>query len=100
MPWLKRNIVFPCAKIINYLFTGVRLTDVHNGFRVFTGAAAQKIQITQDRMAHNSEIVAQIKQNGLKYAEYPVEVFYHEYGQGAVGGIKILLDLIVSKIMR
>ena len=40
--------------------TGVRMTDAHNGLRVLHRDVASRLQITQNRMAHASEIVAQI----------------------------------------
>jgi glycosyltransferase involved in cell wall biosynthesis len=100
MPWLKKNMVFPIGRIINQLLTGVRLTDVHNGFRVLSKRALEKIRITQDRMAHASEIVALIKKHELTYVEMPVEVRYYEYGQGTLGGFRILKEWIVHLITR
>jgi glycosyltransferase involved in cell wall biosynthesis len=100
LPYLKKYLLLPLARLINWLFTGVKLTDAHNGFRAMNKKALGKIKITQDGMAHNSEIVAQIKKYRLSYAECPVEVIYHEYGQGIGGGIKIIKDLIFAKLMR
>ncbi|PIT87876.1 MAG: glycosyl transferase, partial [Candidatus Magasanikbacteria bacterium CG10_big_fil_rev_8_21_14_0_10_40_10] len=78
----------------NYLFTGILLSDAHNGFRVLKRKALEKINIRQDGMAHNTEIVRQIKKNNFKFVEMGVAVKYHRYGQGIVGGFKILCDLI------
>jgi len=97
IPWFKRYVVFPVSRWINYVFTGLRLSDVHNGFRVLSRNALQKLHITHDGMAHNSEIIAQLKKHNLKFTEYPVKVVYHEYGQGVLGGLKIIWDLLVSK---
>lgn len=96
-PKFKKFIILPIARIINFLFTGVKLTDAHNGFRVLNKRALDLIKISQDKMAHNTEIVKQIKKNNLKYLEYPVEVVYHGYGQGVSGGFKIIWDLIIGK---
>jgi hypothetical protein len=41
-----------------------------------------------------------MKKNGLSYAECPVEVIYHEYGQGFSGGLKVVRDLIFAKIFK
>ncbi len=100
MPWLKKYLIHPVSKIINYFFTGLKLTDAHCGFRAMTRQAAQKIQITQDRMSHNTEIIAQIKKLNLKYKEVPVTVIYHEFGQGISGGFKILKELFLGKLIK
>lgn len=97
LPWTKRYIVLPLARLVNRFLTGVNLTDAHNGFRVLNKKALEKIKINQSGMAHNSEIVAKVKETGLLFAEHPVEVKYLEYGQSAVGGFKIIFDWIFKK---
>jgi len=96
IPFLKKKIVLPISKIINYFLTGVWLSDVHNGFRILNKKALHSLQIDQDGMAHNTEIVKKAKKNKLKIIEHPVEVIYHNYGQGVLGGFKILWDLIIK----
>ena len=93
MPWSKKYIVLPLSRCLNRIFTGLKLTDVHNGFRILSNTALSQIVITQDRMAHNTEIIQQIKRKKLKFIEFPVRVVYHKYGQGISGGLKILFDL-------
>ena len=100
VPWVKRHIILPVSKWINFVFTGVGLTDAHNGFRVLSRSALEKIKITQSGMAHNSEIVHQIKKHHLKFTEFPVEVRYHEFGQGIGGGFKIIKDLVVGWFVK
>ena len=97
IPFLKRVIILPVAKIINYLFTGLKLTDAHCGFRAMNRKAAEFLKVEQDRMSHATEIVAKIKKNNLRYREMPVTVIYHQFGQGVGGGIKIMRDLLFSK---
>ena len=97
LPWTKRHIVLPLARLVNRFLTGVKLTDAHNGFRVLNRRALEQIQINQSGMAHNSEIVAKIKKMDLRYTEHPVEVRYLEYGQSAAGGFKIIFDWIFKK---
>lgn len=98
IPLSKRYLILPVARLVNFLFTGLWLSDAHNGLRVLSRRAAEMIEITQDRMAHNSEIVAQIKKHRLSFREVPVAVRYREYGQGLGGGFKILRDLLVQRI--
>lgn len=100
IPFFKKYAILPVSRFINNLFSGLKLTDVHNGFRIMTRQAAEKICITQAGMAHNSEIPRLIKENNLKYVEHPVEVFYFENGQGVGGGIKILWDLLLANFSK
>jgi len=100
IPAFKKYIILPISKIINYFFTGLKLTDAHCGFRAMNRAAASKIHITQDGMSHNTEIVAQIKKHDLKYKEVPVTVIYHEFGQGISGGFKIIRELLLDKLIK
>ena len=94
LPWTKQHVLFPLTRLLNRLLTGLRLTDGQNGFRVLGVRALGAIRITYDGMAHNSEILKQIKQHGLRYQEYPVEVRYHRYGQGIGGGLRIVADFV------
>lgn len=100
VPAVKKYLILPVSRLINFIFTGVWLSDAHNGFRVLSWRAFQAIKITQDAMAHNSEIIAQIKEKKLKFAEFPVEVTYTRYGQGIGGGLKILWDLLFVKFFK
>jgi len=100
VPWLKKYLLQKPALLFQFLTTGLRLTDVHNGFRALRARAAEQIEIKQDRMAHASEIVSEIKRNHLRYTEVPVTVVYNEFGQGLGGGIKILMSLFIRKIIK
>jgi glycosyltransferase involved in cell wall biosynthesis len=100
IPFFKRFFVLPVSRLINNFFTGLQLTDVHNGFRIMRSNVAENLIITQDGMAHNSEIPRLIKDKHFSYAEHPVEVVYFETGQGVGGGIKILWDLIMAKFSK
>lgn len=97
IPFFKKYFIFPISRIINRFFTGLKLTDVHNGFRILNKTALEKISLKQNRMAHATELIAQIKKHKLNYSEFPVKVIYHEYGQGFSGGLKIIKDLFFGK---
>lgn len=94
IPWSKQWLILPMARLVNFLFTGLWLSDAHNGFRALSANAARRIVINQDRMAHNSEIVRQIRTLGLKFKEMPMTVRYHCYGQGLGDGLKIIKELL------
>ena len=99
MPWLKKYLIHPISRIINTILTGIKLTDVHCGFRALSKQAAQQICITQDGMSHGTEIISQIKRYRLKYREVPITVIYKEFGQGIKGGFNILKELLLGKFV-
>lgn len=99
VPWLKRKILLPLGRLFNQMFFGINLTDAHNGFRILNQRALALIRITQDRMAHASEIPAQAKKLGLRQIEFPVKVVYREYGQGLGGAMRVVRDLVFGKFM-
>jgi polyprenyl-phospho-N-acetylgalactosaminyl synthase len=99
-PWSKKYFIHYPGIIFNWLFTGVKLTDAHCGFRALSKKAAEKIIITQDGMAHATEILDQVRQHNLKYQEVSVEILYHEYGQRFSSGFRIIRDLVLAKIVK
>lgn len=100
IPFLKRAFLLPLARLVNRLSGAPRLSDAHNGFRILTRRALEKIVITQDRMAHATEIPVMAKKYGLRSVEYPVTVRYERFGQGLGGGISIVKDIIAEKLIR
>jgi len=102
---LSRRILLKGSVIVQWLFYGVRLSDAHNGFRVFNRSAAQRVRIDSDRMEHASEIVEKIVKKRIKYKEVPVTIRYTGYsmrkGEGSViGALRILFKMLIRKIMR
>lgn len=99
-PGLLKRIVLKLAVAFERLSTGVRLTDAHNGLRAFNRHAAESLRITQNRMAHASEIVAQIGEKRLRYAEEPVHILYTDYsrakGQSLWNSVNILSELFIK----
>jgi len=99
LPWFKEKIIMPIARLVNLLLIGAVLTDPQSGFRAATADAWRKIQIHQNGMAHCSEIIAKIYKNKLRVAEVPITVKYDEFGQKFSGGIRIVKDLLLAKLM-
>lgn len=77
--------------------TGVRMTDAHNGLRAMDRDVVAGLRITQNRMAHASEIVEQIGRSDWRWAEHPVEILYTHYsrtkGQSVWNSVNILTEL-------
>jgi glycosyltransferase involved in cell wall biosynthesis len=99
-----KQLVLLIARLINFLFTGLLLSDAHNGLRAFSRKAIEKIKITENRMAHASEILFEIKKHKLQFKEIPVKVHYSAYaqkkGQRNLDSIKILFDLVLHKLFK
>ena len=98
-PGLKKRVVLKLAVLFTRVFTGLRLTDAHNGLRVLSMEALGFVRLEQNGMSHATEIVHQIAKSKLAWREYPVEVLYTEYskrkGQSLWNSVNILIDLIV-----
>jgi glycosyltransferase involved in cell wall biosynthesis len=84
------------ATLLSNRLSGLRLTDAHCGLRALRAEVAPKLRITQDRMAHASQLLAKIQAGGLRVVEVPVTVRYTEHsrrkGQSGLQAIRILFD--------
>jgi len=100
LPFFKEWLILKPAIFFQNLLYGVKLTDAHNGLRAMSRKALEQIVITQDGMAHPSEIIDQLIIHNLPYLEVPVTIRYDEFGQGLLGGLKIIRDLIFGKINK
>jgi glycosyltransferase involved in cell wall biosynthesis len=100
LPWMKRVVLLPVGRIVNWLFTGLYLSDAHNGYRALGRRAAGHLSLRQNRMAHATEILALVRRHGIRFREVPVLVTYDEFGQGLAGGLKIVRDLVYRSIFR
>jgi glycosyltransferase involved in cell wall biosynthesis len=99
-----RRLLLRTALAFTRLSTGLPVTDVHNGLRAFRAGAAPTLRITQDRMAHASEILEHIARARLAWAEVPTTVRYSGYsvtkGQSSLGAIDILFELMFGRLRR
>ena len=101
---LHRKLLLKGGALIMWFFYGIKLTDSHNGFRAFSRAALQCLDLKEDRMEHASEIVEQIGKKQLSYKEIPVTIVYTDYslqkGQRSSAAFKILWNMIKNKVLR
>ena len=99
-----RRVLLKAATVFTRITTGLRLTDAHNGLRAMTRRGAGAIRLRQNRMAHASELLAQIGASGLRYVERPVTIHYSAYsiakGQKTSDSVVILLDLFAHALYR
>ncbi|MDR2416410.1 MAG: glycosyltransferase family 2 protein [Candidatus Peribacteria bacterium] len=74
-----RKVILWISKIVTRLFYGVKVSDPHNGYRIYTLETMKKIHLTSDGMHYANEVNEHIKQLGLHYVEVPVHIKYTTY---------------------
>ena len=93
-----KRLLLRAAILFTKITLGLRVTDTHNGFRAFKREAASRLHLTQNRMAHATQILAQIRKANLSYCEVPVRVRYTPYsrrkGQKSSNFINILWEIL------
>lgn len=100
----KKRVLLKIATYFTSITTGLKLTDTHNGLRIFNRKTANTIVIRMNGMSHASEILSQIKYSKLTYKEFPVKIIYNDYskskGQSTLNLVNILFDLLINFINR
>jgi glycosyltransferase involved in cell wall biosynthesis len=98
-PTFAKKLVLRAAVGYTNMTTRTRLTDAHNGLRAIRRPVVERLDITQNGMAHASELVAQIGALKVSYVEHPVHILYTDYskakGQSLWNSVNILADLIL-----
>jgi glycosyltransferase involved in cell wall biosynthesis len=93
-----RKAILRMATVFTRVTTGMDLTDAHNGLRVLNRGLVENIHLTQNRMAHASELTEQIGSSKARWAEYPSHIVYTEYsrskGQSLLNAVNILVELL------
>ena len=99
-----KRLVLRAAVVVNWLATGVWLTDAHNGFRALTAGAAKRIRLREAGFAHATEIIGEIRRAGLRYVEKPTSIRYTDYskgkGQPIWNAVNILIDLLLRRVFK
>jgi polyprenyl-phospho-N-acetylgalactosaminyl synthase len=103
MPW-SRWVVLKLGVLFTIVFSRIHVTDTHNGLRAFSRHAARQLRITQNRMAHGSEVLDQIRERGLRYGEVPVTIRYTDEtlakGQSSWNALRIVAQLFLGRMVR
>lgn len=96
-PSRPKRVLLRAAVVYTNATTKVRLTDAHNGLRAFDRRVAAELRITQNRMAHASEIVEQVGRRGFRYTEHSVHILYTDYsrakGQSMLNSVNIVTEM-------
>ena len=92
----RRMAFLRAAVMMSNRLAGLKLTDAHCGMRAFRASAADKLRITQDRMAHASELLRKVQTSGLTFTEVPIKIRYTDHskakGQSGFQSVRILFD--------
>ena len=95
----QKRLVLKTAAIQSRMATGMNLTDAHNGLRALNRDVVSKLHLTQNRMAHASELVNQLATIRPRWVEHPVEIIYTDYskskGQSLLNSVNILAELFL-----
>jgi glycosyltransferase involved in cell wall biosynthesis len=93
-----KRLVLRTAALQTRMSTGMALTDAHNGLRAFNRTIVAHLHLTQNRMAHASELIQVIAALEPRWTEHPVEIIYTDYskakGQSLLNSVNILADLL------
>ena len=103
VPWIKR-LVLKTVVLLSPRTRKLRLTDAHNGLRVFNKKVADELNIRMNGMSHASEFVTQMDERGWRVSEQPVDILYTEYsmskGQSLINGVNILADGFIARRLK
>lgn len=100
----KKKIILKLAIKFSNMTTGIKLTDTHNGLRVFNRYVAQELNLEMPDFSHASEIIERIAEKSFKYDEVPVKIIYTEYsmskGQSMINAVNISFDILLRRLMK
>jgi polyprenyl-phospho-N-acetylgalactosaminyl synthase len=99
-----KRLLLSAGIAVSWLFTGLWLSDTHNGFRALSQDAARTIELRENGFAHATEILGQIRRKRLRFVEIPAPVRYSSYsrrkGQSFWNSFNIVIDLVLEKLFR
>lgn len=102
MPW-HRQLNNRVANFITWVLFGLKVTDSQSGYRLFSRAAAAKLELKTNRMEISSEIIQEIKRHNLRLMELPIKAVYTDYslskGQNFIVGLKTFSKLLLKRLV-
>jgi hypothetical protein len=99
-----KHLLLKAAVLFTKATTGLKLTDTHNGLRVFNRRVAESINLRLRGMSHASEFLSKVSRFNYSYDEYPTVIKYTQYsvskGQSIINLVNIVFDLVVDSLRR
>lgn len=97
-----RRLMLKLAARLTRRGNSFRLTDAHNGLRLFTRAVAGDIKLNHAGMAYASELEETLTNPRYRVTEYPVRIVYTDYslskGQPLLNSVNILTDIVAHRV--
>ncbi|MBI2653428.1 glycosyltransferase family 2 protein [Candidatus Woesearchaeota archaeon] len=89
------------SSIVRILY-GVSLSDTQCGFRAFTKDAYSKIRWNASDYSMESEMIARVGKQRLKYVQIPIQTIYSDKYKGTtvIDGMRIVLNMIWWKLFN
>lgn len=101
---LVRKIVLKLGILFTFFISNIKLTDAHNGYRVFRREVIDKIRLTIDDMWYASEMIDIIASKKISFMEVPVNIKYTAYSmskwQKSSNAINIACKMIWTKFFK
>lgn len=101
---LIRKIILKLAIIFTFFLSHIKLTDAHNGYRVFRKEVLDNIHLSIDGMGYASELIDIIATKKINFLEVPVHILYTDYSiakwQKSSNAINIALKFIWNKFFK
>jgi len=92
------------SRVFTFFSTGIWLTDSHNGFRAINIGDFPDFNLTENRMAHASEIIDLMKKLKMRYIEKGCVIKYTDYsqrkGQSMLNAVGIIIEYIIGRLTR
>lgn len=101
---LTKRLLLRAGIFVSWIFTGVWLSDAHNGLRAMSRKAAGQIRLEENGFAHATEILDLLRRSRLPWVEVPVAIHYSEYsrgkGQSVFNAFNIVIDLMLRRLFH
>ena len=98
IPKLKK-IILKMARLYEYLFYSIKLSDAHNGLRVLKKEFIKEslLPINNHDMSHATEISYKIFKSKCKFKEFPIQVNYNDKRtQNFLNSINIVINNLLK----
>ena len=101
---LTKKYLLKLSRVFTFFSTGIWLTDSHNGFRAINIGDFPDFNLSENRMAHASEIIDLVKRLNMNCTEKGCTVKYTPYsvskGQSMINAVGIIIEYIIGRLMR